>query len=100
MRRVLIHLWVAFFLLFAQQAGFLHGVEHLAGGRAPLEKQLPHSDSCERCLAHAPLSAGAAPSAPPLPLVSGEFVLPVARTVPFAHRHPTPARSRSPPLFA
>lgn len=55
-RRVFVHLWLAFLLLFAQGGAIAHSVTHLAD-RAPSQsqhdKQLPHSPVCDKCVVYA-----------------------------------------------
>jgi hypothetical protein len=63
LRRTPLHAGLAFLLLFAQADAVLHVVSHLAdAGRhsSPTDKQLPHAQACEKCLAVAPID-GALP---------------------------------------
>lgn len=92
-------LFLAFVLLFAQQAGWVHAASHLASDRAPAEKQLPHSPACEQCVAHAPLGAGLV-SQPPILGVAAAVPVPAACVASvFVPRPYTPCRSRAPPVF-
>ncbi len=92
-------LFLAFVLLFAQQAGWVHAASHLASDRAPLEKPLPHSPACEQCVAHAPLGAGLV-SQPLTPGVVAAVPVPAAPVASvFFPRPYTPCQSRAPPVF-
>jgi len=65
-RRALVHAGLAFLLLFAQTDAVLHVVSHLTdtGTRSSLsDKQLPHAQACEKCLAVAPLDGALASTA-------------------------------------
>ena len=63
-RRIFIHLWLTFLLLFAQGGAIAHSVTHLAD-RAPAhsqhDKQLPHSPVCDKCVVYAEVG-GAIPA--------------------------------------
>lgn len=100
LRRFYSHLFLTLALVFAQQAGFAHAVGHLAGERAPLEKQLPHSKACEQCVAHAPLAAGAVSGPPAVVAEPGAVasVLSFAGILPA--RRITAHPSRAPPFLA
>lgn len=66
--RLLLSLWLAFALLFAQQGAVLHALSHLADGvpaQSQQEKHLPHSPACDKCVAYAGIG-GATPSSPPV----------------------------------
>jgi len=55
-RRVFIHLWLAFLLLFAQGGAIAHSVTHLADlapAHSQHDKQLPHSPVCDKCVVYA-----------------------------------------------
>jgi hypothetical protein len=64
--RLLLSLWFALALLFAQQGATLHALVHLADGmpaQSQQEKHLPHSPACDKCVAYAGIGS-AAPSSP------------------------------------
>lgn len=66
--RLLLPLWLAFALLFAQQGAALHALSHLADGapaQSQQEKHLPHSPACDKCAVYAGIGS-AAPSSPPV----------------------------------
>ncbi|HUX64940.1 hypothetical protein [Sulfuricella sp.] len=66
--RLLLSLWLAFALLFAQQGAALHALSHFADGvpaQAQQEKHLPHSPACDQCVAYAGIGS-AALSSPPI----------------------------------
>lgn len=91
-------LFLAFVLLFAQQAGAAHALGHAFEDITQhQDKQAPHSAACEKCAAYAQL--GSALSAGPIdftpPQLSGEAVLPVAPT--FHSTHILAAVARGPP---
>lgn len=101
-RRRFIHAVLAFFLLFAQADAVLHVVSHLtdAGTRSSqTDKQLPHSQACEKCLAVAPLD-GALPATA---LITGVTALAPADSAPSPvtfYSRPAPAyASRAPPVL-
>lgn len=87
---------IAFFLLLAQQAGWTHAASHLAGERAPVEKQLPPSKACAECVAYAPLAAGlcakpvtlALPAAAPVRVPAASPLVSPRRTPVFRSRAP------------
>ena len=65
--RLLLSLWLAFALLFAQQGAALHALSHLADSvpaQSQQEKHLPHSPACDKCVVYAGIGS-AAPSSPP-----------------------------------
>ena len=51
-RRVFIHLFLAFLLLFAQGGAIAHSVSHLVAP-SQSDKQLPHSPVCDKCVVYA-----------------------------------------------
>ncbi|MDD5330748.1 MAG: hypothetical protein PHX38_12165 [Sulfuricella sp.] len=66
--RLLLPLWLAFVLLFAQQGAALHALSHLGDGvpaQSQQEKHVPHSPACDKCVVYAGIG-GAAPSSPPV----------------------------------
>lgn len=66
--RLLLSLWLAFALLFAQQGMVLHALSHFADGvpaQSQQEKHLPHSPACDECVVYAGIGS-AAPSSPPV----------------------------------
>ena len=66
--RLLLSLWLAVALLFAQQGAALHALSHLADSvpaQSQQEKQLPHSPACDKCVVYAGVGSAAA-SSPPL----------------------------------
>jgi len=66
--RLLLSLWLAFVLLFAQQGAVLHALSHFADSapaQSQQEKHLPHSPACDKCVVYAGIG-GAAASAPPV----------------------------------
>lgn len=65
--RLLLSLWLAFALLFAQQGAALHALSHFADGvpaQSQQEKHLPHSPACDKCVAYAGIGGAASPSPP------------------------------------
>jgi hypothetical protein len=99
-RRALVHAGLAFLLLFAQVDAVQHVVSHLtdAGTRpSRSDKQLPHAQACEKCLAVA-LIDGALPATA---LITGITVLaPAEFTQSAVTFHSRPAQaysSRAPP---
>jgi hypothetical protein len=101
-RRTLVHAGLAFLLLFAQADAVLHIVSHLtdAGTRSSQsDKQLPHTQACEKCLAVAPLD-GALPAAA---LLTGVTALAPADNpsspVTFHSRPVQAYASRAPPVL-
>jgi len=64
-------MWLALIVPVAQSLAAWHSVSHLASAssRQGDEPQLPHSASCELCLAGAAVDGGALPSAPAAPVL-------------------------------
>ncbi len=66
--RLILSIWLAFALLFAQQGAALHALSHFAES-APAQSQqgkhLPHSPFCYKCVAYAGIGS-AAPFTPPV----------------------------------
>ncbi len=92
-------LFLAFVLLFAQQAGVAHALHHALDDVAQHQKgkQAPDSGSCERCADYAQLgSALSAGGYDFIPLnVSSEAILP--RNLVFHSIHVLAAVARGPP---
>lgn len=100
-RRALLHAGFALLLLFAQAEGTVHNVSHQSDTftrSSQPDKQLPHSQVCQKCLAFAAIG-GAMPS---MPLVIGEWavaVLDAAYPPVSFHSQPYQAyASRAPPV--
>jgi len=77
----MLHVWLAFLLLFAQQGAMLHAVSHLPGpapAQSQPDKHLPHSQACDKCVVYAQLAGGVA--ATPL-LVYGQHAAIVQATL-------------------
>jgi hypothetical protein len=98
-RRAVIALWLALFLLVAQQAAALHELAHAIDQFAP-QKHLPPKSDCDLCLAIAPLSGAVGPTVltipaiaaePPRALVVAEISTPVAAPVYFLSQGPPAA---------
>jgi len=98
--RLLLSLWLAFTLLFAQQGAVLHALSHLAEGtpaQSQQEKHLPHSPACDKCVVYAGI--GSAASSAPLAFCVQQAAGVLATAVIFLV-FPTPLhlyRSRAPP---
>ena len=101
--RLLFSLWLACALLFAQQGAALHALSHLAEGvpgapaQSQQEKHLPHSLTCDQCIAYAGIGSAAVSS--PLAFDGSNAVAILAATVFFLiFASPLRAyRSRAPP---
>ncbi|MHB9103309.1 MAG: hypothetical protein ACYC2E_17605 [Sulfuricella sp.] len=66
--RLILFVWLAFALLFAQQGAALHALSHFADSvpaQSQQEKHLPHSPVCDKCVVYAGIG-NAAPSSPPV----------------------------------
>jgi hypothetical protein len=64
--RTVLHVWLAFLLLFAQQGAMLHALSHVPGPtptQSQPDKQLPHSQACDKCVVYGQL-AGSVAAAP------------------------------------
>jgi hypothetical protein len=101
-RRALLHAGLALLLLFSQAEGVVHSISHWSNSFATssrTDKQLPHSQVCEKCLAFATIG-GAMPS---MPLVFGAFAVATPDSVYRAvHFHFEPHQayaSRAPPAI-
>lgn len=98
--RLLLSLWLAFALLFAQQGAALHALAHLTDSvpaQSQQEKHLPHSTACDKCVVYAGI--GSAASSAPLAFCVQEAADVLAAAVIFLLL-PTPLhlyRSRAPP---
>ncbi len=96
--RLLLPLLCAFSLLFAQQAGAAHTLQHtLAGHQQQQDKQAPHNHNCEQCALDAQLgstlhSDSIAFSLPLLPAATW-----LHDSVSFHHIHTLAASARGPP---
>jgi len=101
-RRTLLHAAFALLLVFTQVDSVVHVVSHLADAgmhSSQPDKQLPHSQVCEKCLAFAAIG-GAMPSTP---LLVGDWTVAAIETrdQPVSY-HSEPDRayaSRAPPAF-
>ena len=92
--------FLAFVLLFAQQAGAAHAVWHAFEDISThQDKQTPHSDACEKCANYAHL--GSAMTASPIdftpPRISG--IAEQLFTATFLTTHLLAAVARGPPAF-
>src|SRR5690242_5762017 len=56
-RRVVFHLLLAWFLLFAQQAAFSHAATHFGSTPAQQDQKLPDGKACDQCLQAAQFGA-------------------------------------------
>jgi hypothetical protein len=59
----MLHVWLAFLLLFAQQGAVLHALSHLSGPtptQSQPDKQLPHSQACDKCVVYAQMAGSVA----------------------------------------
>jgi len=101
-RRRLVHTALAFLLLFAQADAALHVVSHLADAgnvSSPIDKQLPHSQVCGKCLAAASIDGALPASATVIALAALASVNSRPTLVTFLSR-PVPAyASRAPPVL-
>jgi hypothetical protein len=71
MRRPIIAVWLALFLLVGQQAAVLHGLAHATDQLAP-HKQLPAKSDCDLCLEIAPFCGAIGPTVPIIDAVAAE----------------------------
>jgi hypothetical protein len=98
--RTMLHIWLAFLLLFAQQGAVLHALSHLPGpfpAQSQPDKQLPHSQVCDKCVVYGQLGAGVA--ATPL-VIFGQHAAVALVAALFAIHFASPLRayfSRAPP---
>jgi len=97
--RPLLPLFLAFALLFAQQAGAAHALSHAFEQTRQQDKQAPHSPACEQCAAYAQLGSA-------LTVGACDFALPAATgaavphgTVTFRSIRVLGAAARGPPAF-
>jgi len=99
-RRTWMHLLIAIFLLFSQQAAFAHAVTHL-GSPATQDQQLPHGKVCDQCIQCAQLGSALTNSHPVCDWVAGHAP---QHPAPTASAHvPEPLRcflSRAPPALS
>ena len=98
-RAVLLHLFMAFVLLFAQQAGAAHALHHALEDAAQHDKNVPHSDACEQCADYAQLGNALGTNGFELPpaLAANEAIQPFA---PALHFPPIlVATARAPPFL-
>ncbi len=103
MRRLLLALVFPLLLLTAQQAAFVHGLEHLSSGptktsRTQGERHPGGDPYCQKCFSFAQLGAAADLTPPLVVLVEGAFDL-IGSATPVAFASPVRSpRSRGPPL--
>lgn len=98
--RLLLSLWLAFFLLFAQQGAALHALSHLADSvpeQSQQEKHLPHSPACDKCVVYAGIGSAAASAPPIFAAQETMFVLVAALSFLFFSVSRHAYRSRAPP---
>jgi hypothetical protein len=101
--RRLLHLAIAFALLFAQQGAALHALSHLADGattHSEQEKHLPHAPVCDKCVAYAAMGSAATSSPPALDGQKAVGALAAIIPVPFFTSALQAYRSRAPPRSA
>jgi hypothetical protein len=61
--RLLLHVWLGFLLVFAQQGAVGHALSHLsepAPSQSSQDKQLPHSPACDKCVVYAQMAGSVA----------------------------------------
>jgi hypothetical protein len=98
--RTILHVWLAFLLLFAQQGAVLHALSHVPGplpAQSQPDKQLPHSQACDKCVVYGQLAGSVA--ATPL-VIFGQHAAVALVTVLFAAHFPlffAAYSSRAPP---
>ena len=97
MQRFLSPLLLAAFLVFAQAGLWTHALQHLSGGRAAPEKQLPPDKVCEQCVAQAPLGAGLTAKPPILPVPVETGFSAAAAGESFSSRFLSAPQARAPP---
>ena len=98
--RLLLSLWLAFFLLFAQQGAALHALSHFADSvpaQSQQEKHLPHSPACDKCVVYAGIGSAAASSPPIFAAQEAMFILVVTLSLLFFSASRYSYRSRAPP---
>jgi hypothetical protein len=100
-RRAVMHLLLALFLLFSQQTGFAHAVTHLGSNPASQDKQLPHGKLCDQCVQGAQLGTALLDTSPDLGWTTSSAThapaVPVKVYLPCFVR---PFSSRAPPALA
>lgn len=100
--RLILFVFLAFSLLFVQQGAALHALSHFADSapsQSQHEKHLPHSPTCDKCVAYAGLS-GAVTSSPPV--FAAQETINILAAVFFLTFISVPLRiylSRAPPRF-
>ena len=101
--QLLLFLLLAFALLFAQQGAAIHALSHLSEqlpSQSQQDKQLPHSPSCDKCVAYTGVDSTLAASGLSLALCAttpDHFqVKPAAQRLQLVHHY----HSRAPPFLA
>lgn len=85
-RRIILHVWLALLLLFAQQGALLHALSHVPGplpAQSQPDKQLPHSQACDKCVVYGQLGAGVA--ATPLVILVQHGAVALVAVLPAIH---------------
>ena len=98
-QRVATALWLAFALLFAQQAAAQHALAHATDLTAP-QKHLPPSHQCGECLAGASLSGGLVSAFVSIAVDSGSILVAATRVQSARIETRVPFRSRAPPALS
>lgn len=84
--RTVLHVWLAFLLLFAQQGAMLHALSHVPGpvpAQSQPDKQLPHSQACDKCVVYGQLAGSVA--ATPLVILGPHTAVAFQAALPATH---------------
>jgi hypothetical protein len=101
-RRRLVHAGLAFLLLFAQAGAILHVVSHLTDSSSrtsQTDKQLPHAQACEKCLALAPFDGAMPATATTVVFAAFSPADSIPLLVSLHSRPAPPYASRAPPVL-
>jgi len=97
------YVWLAVFLVFAQQEAYSHALTHLevpAQDARHSGKGLPQSHACDKCVVFASIDFAAVSSPPTLEFDRGAIESLSARAAVFHSEFSTHYRSRAPPALA
>ena len=96
--RALFPLLLTFLLLFAQQSGFVHVLNHVAVEQGQQQdKHAPHSSACGYCAAYTQIGSAIGSSSSPFTVILLPSGTVQSRVVAFASVQPVTAIARGPP---
>lgn len=99
-RKIFAYLWLSLLLLFAQQGAAVHAISHLpSSSQSQPDKQLPHSQACDKCVVYAGLSGAVAATPQIIPVLPLHLLAAAVFVVFFVSRIRRVYSSRAPPAL-